>query len=58
MNGQLHIPAALSTGKKKIPDSPQIRESILYTKEKCNFTVNKQVHITQEIMTIIEMYII
>lgn len=58
VNVQLHIPAILPTGKKKIPDSQQIRETILYTKEKCNFTVNKQVHITQEIITnIIGMYI-
>jgi hypothetical protein len=44
LNDQLHIPAALPIEKKKLPDSPQIRETILYTKEKCNFIVNKQVH--------------
>jgi hypothetical protein len=32
--------------------------TILYAKGKCNCTVYKQVHITQQIMTIIGMYII
>jgi hypothetical protein len=36
-----------------------IQEAVLFTKEDCNCVVNKQVHITQEIIiTVVGMHII